>query len=139
MTMVEDVAVLLESQFDWLRRPSTAATPEEGNLFLTDLPDAPNDAVGLYQYPGEPPDRTLGNHSNYEKPRLQVLVRDSSSANANTRSYEICNFLKTINGQTVNGVYYLQIFPVSSPAELGPDSNQRQQWTTNFMVWKEWA
>lgn len=137
-TMVEDIAVALEGQFVWLRRPSTVVGPAIGNLYLSDLPDAPDDAVALYQYPGEPPARTLGNSTAYEKPRLQVLIRNNSSNLANQQAYEITNFLKYINSETVNGVYYLQVFPVSSPAELGPDSKNRQRWAVNFSVWKEW-
>lgn len=138
--MVEEVATELEAQFpDWLYRPSKAPPNTQGTLYLSDLPDLPDAAVALYQYPGEMPDLRLGNHVAYEKPRLQVLVRNKSAALANTQSYQIMQFLNQINSQMFGGVYYVRIVSESSPAELGPDAAQRQRWTTNFAVHKYWS
>lgn len=139
MSMVDELAQALEAQFPWLVRPSDATGGVEGNLFTRDLPDAPDSAVALYQYGGQNPERALGATYIYEKPRLQVMVRDFDPSLAESRAYDIMRFLNSINGDTVSGTYYVDVTSLGSPGEVGPDPKGRQKVSTNYQVWKEYS
>lgn len=138
MTMVEEVGTLLDAQFSWLTLPSNTAPGVPGSLFLGQLPDGAQDsAVAIYQYGGEDLEEALNNSVLYEKPRLQVLVRDMLYEEAFSRSYKILKFLRQQVSVTLSGVYYLKIKPLGTPAELGPDPQDRQRVSVNYSVWKD--
>lgn len=134
--MPQDMAVYLDATLAWLSRPSTVVAPAEANFFIMDMPDLPDFCVAVYQYGGEAPDQTFGNSSVTRKPRLQVVVRDRRADVAMNRAEEIYDVLKEIKEQTVNGVYYNRVTPVSEPSEIGPDSGGRERVTCNYSVWK---
>ena len=137
--MVDDVASLLDAEFDWLLLPSNAGIGQTANLFLLSLPDSPDSAVALYQYSGEPSLETMSNSSAVERPRLQVLVRDPEVDVAYKRAQKIFNYLRSdaFKGVSINGVFYHKITPVSSPGDIGPDTDNRHRVTTNYSVWKD--
>lgn len=136
--MVEEIGTLLDTQFSWLQLPSTTAPGVAGSLFLNEMPDGgQDDAVALYQYGGEDLEDSLNNGVFYEKPRLQVLVRDRLVENAFTKSYQILKFLRLQLSVTIGGVYYVAIKPLGTPAELGPDPQDRQRVSVNYSVWKQ--
>lgn len=137
MSMVEEVGTLLDAQFSWLTLPSNTGPGVPGSLFLNELPDGAQDsAVAIYQYGGEDLEETLNNTAVYEKPRLQVLVRDPNVEEAFIRSYQILKFLRLQVSVTLSGVYYIKIKPLGTPAELGPDPQDRQRVSVNYSVWK---
>ena len=137
--MVSEVAALLVTEFDWLVRPEEAQDGQEGNLFENNLPDTPDNSVGLYEYGGGPPRQTLGNKNPTENPRLQVLVRHFNVETALERSRQIMRFLITINDQELSGVRYIKISAASGPGGLGTDSEDRHRFSTNYEVEKEWS
>lgn len=136
--MVEEIGTLLDAQFSWLTLPSNTAPGVPGSLFLNEMPDGAQDnAVALYQYGGEDLEEALNNTALYEKPRLQVLVRDKFVEDAFARSYLILKFLRLQASVTLSGVRYIKIKPLGTPAELGPDPQDRQRVSVNYSVWKE--
>lgn len=48
------------------------------NLFVGLEPDSPDDCVTVFDYPGGPPEVTLGNDSQYYRPSVQIRVRNSN-------------------------------------------------------------
>jgi len=132
----QDVAVALDAQFDWALLPSSAVSPAVGNLFIQDLPDDPDGAIAVFQYGGSAPEETLGNPVLIEKPRTQIIVRDVDITVAFSRSYEIFFWLTALKQVSLNGVSYMRIRPIASPAELGPDSANRQRVVVNYEVWR---
>lgn len=138
--MVSEVAAALAQEFSgWLFRPEEVQPGQEGNLFENNLPDTPDNSVGLYEYGGGPPRQTLGNQNPTENPRLQVLVRHFDVETALERSKQIMKFLITINDQELSGVRYIKISAASGPGALGTDSEDRHRFSTNFEVEKEWS
>lgn len=138
--MVSEVAALLAAQFpNWLTRPEDAVDSLTGNLFEQNLPNEPDNAVGLYEYGGAAPRQTLGNKNPTENPRLQVLVRHTNVETALQWSKLIMHFLITINDQELSGVKYVKISAASGPGGLGTDSEDRHRYSTNFQVEKEWS
>lgn len=108
-----------------------------GNLFLYDLPELPDNSVGLLQYGGTPPTETFGVPLLQEHPRLQVTVRHSDIATAFSWSYSIMQVLTSIKNQTIGGVRFLRVRTVSSPFEIGPDAKNLERVMTNYEVSKE--
>lgn len=137
--MASEVAALLAAHFDWLLRPEDAVNSLDGNLFEQNLPNEPDNAVGLYEYGGAAPRQTLGNRNPTENPRLQVLVRHVEVETALQWSKLIMHYLITINDQELSGVRYIKISAASGPGGLGTDSEDRHRYSTNFQVEKEWS
>jgi hypothetical protein len=137
--MVDDIGQVIDAEFDWLIRPSAAVAGDVPNLFFLLLPDSPDFAVALYQYPASPPaGLTMTNQKGIERPRLQVLVRSPKVNEAYDRSYDIYNFILSgaFKGVTLNGEFYQTIEGASSPGDVGPDDKARHRVTTNYTVWK---
>jgi len=144
MTMVKEVAVALEAQFDdgeyKLIRSEFTPPGVNGTLYELSLPDTPDNAVALYEYPGSEPMQTLGGHIPQENVSLQVMVRHKSATKALEWSKRITKYLITINGVELSGVYYMKVSSKNSaPTDLGPDANNRRRYTSNFSVAKNWS
>jgi len=86
MTMIKEIAVDLESVFSSgeykLIRSEFTPAGQNGTLYELSLPDTPDNAVALYEYPGSAPMRTLGGHIPQENVSLQVMVRHKSATKA---------------------------------------------------------
>jgi len=144
MTMVDEVATALEAQFDdgeyKLIRSEFTAPEVDGTLYELNLPDTPDNAVALYEYPGSAPMRTLGGKTPQENVSLQVMVRHTSATKALEWAKRITRYLITINGQELSGVYYMLVeSKTSAPTDLGPDAKNRRRYTANFSVAKNWS
>jgi hypothetical protein len=144
MTMVKEVATALEAEFNdgeyKLVRSQFTPPGVNGTLYELALPDTPDNAVALYEYPGTSPMRTLGGHIPQENVSLQVMVRHKSATKALEWAKRITRYLITINGQELSGVYYMLIeSKTSAPTDIGPDSNNRRRFTCNFSVAKNWS
>lgn len=135
--MVEAVASLLDAQFSWLIRPSSAGVGETANFYLYSMPDTPDEAYAIYQYPGQAPQRNMRVGTVIEKPRLQVLARGPKILPVMTNMKLIRDFLASQQDVTIAGVHYLDIYPNAEPGEIGPDTKARQRVTCNFQVLKE--
>jgi hypothetical protein len=136
--MLEELADYMDSQFSWLTLPSNATSGQEANFFKGKLPDTPDFAVAIYQYGGSKPFRTFGRVL-FEKPRLQVMVRSFDYTEASNRSYEILRLLTPIASQYIGGTRYLQVEALGSPGKIGPDPKNRERFTMNYEVWKDWS
>jgi len=144
MTMIKEIAVDLESVFSSgeykLIRSEFTPAGQNGTLYELSLPDTPDNAVALYEYPGSAPMRTLGGHIPQENVSLQVMVRHKSATKALEWAKRITKYLITINGKELSGVYYMMVeSKTSAPTDLGPDSNNRRRFTCNFSVAKNWS
>jgi hypothetical protein len=144
MTLVKEIASALEAEFSsgeyTLIRSEHTPPGQNGTLYELNLPDTPDNAVALYEYPGSAPMRTLGGYIPQENVSLQVMVRHKSATKALEWAKRITKYLITINGEELSGVYYMLVeSKTSSPMDLGPDSNNRRRFTCNFSVAKNWS
>lgn len=104
-------------------------------IFYGQMPETPDDCVTLFEYAGEPPEDTH-DAQHYEKPGLQVLVRDTSYSDARTKIASISALLHTLANTSLTGTKYLYIRAVQSPFVLERDSSNRVVMAQNFIVTK---
>ena len=103
------------------------------NLFLSLMPDKPDNCIALFEYAGSPPDL----HWNGEYPGLQVRVRNKSYAAARTKIEETMKKLHGLHEQMLSGTRYLLIKARGSPEVLKRDNNNRVELFVNFEIIKE--
>ena len=115
------------------------------NIFVGTLPDTPDDCVAVVETGGIAPDHTMGAGpatiigaatAAVERPRFQILVRDTSYAKARVVSQQSHNLLDGLVDRTINSVLYHRIEAVQSPIDIGRDDNDRQMFSLNFDVVK---
>ena len=137
MSMLSELAQYLADQGHGI----VAAGGDTGTIFAGQLPDRPDDCVGLLESGGEPPIETFGAaaDANPERPRLQVLVRAGAENYDAGRAlaYAVWKALHEVANQTIGGVFYQSIRALQSPAGLGRDDSQRWEWSINFQITKQ--
>ena len=106
------------------------------NFFGGLMPNSPDDATALFEYPGEPPTYTMGTQPTpvISHPRIQILCRSVSYATGRALIEAIVRALETIMNTTVNGVYYERIERVADPALLHRDAARRTFFSANMAV-----
>lgn len=110
-----------------------------GNIFRDFFPpDAPDRGVCIYQLPGSPDQRGLGNTIMWENPRMRIRVRGpvNGFAQAKLDSEHIRDLLKVVTNQTVSGTFYMAIRPSGKPAAEALDPTSRPIFYTEYEVMK---
>lgn len=109
------------------------------DLFLSQMKDAPDDAIAIYEYAGNQPSKLGGNRS----PGIQIKTRSASYEDARAKIDDIYTLLSKIGneyeddapeGVTINGTTYLHFETVQEPFSVGPDDNGRHILTQNFIA-----
>jgi hypothetical protein len=103
------------------------------DMFLSQMPDQPDNCIALFEYAGSPPDL----HWAGEYPGLQVRVRNKSYAAARSKIGEVIEKLHGLHEQTLSGTRYLLIKARGSPEVLKRDNNNRIELFVNFEIIKE--
>lgn len=99
-------------------------------------PAIPEDAVALYEYPGEPPLHVKGRKAPvHELPRFQVLTRSKFYAAARTKAEEIYRILDGFSGE-IEGTGYGRITALQSPFFLSRDDGNRTLIACNYTTMK---
>lgn len=114
-------------------------------LFLTPFPDQAQDAaVCMIEYGGGEAVRAFGNPRSapvYERPRVQLTVRDGSSnfATARAKAEDIYQAVDATFSTTIGSALYLKMVALQPPFHLGSadDDNSRHRFVFNVEVWKE--
>lgn len=109
------------------------------NLFLSLLPETPDNVVAIIENSGVAPVFTQGSSHlpRIERPEIQVLVRNDSYATGRALAETIYRLLTQVTNQTIGSVLYHRIEAISSPQLLERDQNYKSVFTTNFYVMKE--
>lgn len=110
-----------------------------GNIFSDFFPpSAPDRAAAVYQLPGSPNQRGLGNTVMWENPRLRIRVRAAANsfAEAKLDSDHIRDLLRAVTNQPVSGTFYLAIRPSGEPAVEALDPSNRPVFYTEYEVMK---
>jgi hypothetical protein len=131
MATLNDIGTYLDAQLGSL----TLGT----NLFLGRLPTDPDKCVALLEYGGSTPVSTLGSDAmpRMELPRIQVLSRDVTYADARSLAISIWLVIEGILNETLSGTLYQRVSAVQSVFPLERDSAQRAVFAQNFQVFKE--
>ena len=117
--------MILEDIGDLLTSGGVATTVYRGFL-----PDTPDEAVAVYEYPGQEPIRAMRSSPGQpvaERPRVQVVCRaaaweyDRSRQKAN----DAWRLMEGLGERTINGTRYLFVRTLQSPFLLQRDEAQR--------------
>jgi len=131
MALLEDIAAVIDS--------NSVTFTLGTNLFIGRLPDDPDLCCAIYQYGGEEPLKTMGGDAMppIEEPRIQVIIRATGYATAQSTITTIWGYLEAILNENLTGDRYLRVSAVQSPFPLERDSQDRILFAQNFRVQKE--
>jgi len=109
------------------------------DLYLSLLPDSPDNVVALFENTGIVPVSTLGstNLPQIERPELQFIVRNTSYATGRTLANTLWELLTSVSNSTIEGTLYHRIEATSSPFVFERDQSRRVLFSCNFNVMKE--
>jgi len=108
-------------------------------IFEGQVPDDMNAGIGLFEYPGAPPDYSLDDPGvHIEKPRFQVYCRHTDYTTGRALIETVYEALAKVVNQALSGTTYLRIEPLGSPFQLTPprDGQGRWEWRCNFTTEK---
>jgi hypothetical protein len=128
-----------------LARDLTTLIVADGNgtegtdLFIGDLPAAPDACAAVIEYPGTNAVRFFSTLSVNENPRAQVKVRGVAFdyANPRNRIERIYQALMNRGSVVVNNTRYLDLEPLQPPFALEQDKNSRWVFAMNLAAMKE--
>lgn len=109
------------------------------DLFLSQMPDSPDDLVTVYEYAGNPAARMADNRS----PGIQIRARAVTYADARTKIESVYALLDAVGneyndatseGVTINSTLYLRFQAVQEPFPIGVDDNGRHELAQNFIA-----
>ena len=98
------------------------------DLFLSRMPDKPDECIALYEYDGGPPMQTLGPIGiALDRVRIQVMARGGRDdyPSVRDRMLGIRLDLATITDETILGYRILRASPQGYPTLMGYDDNNR--------------
>lgn len=110
------------------------------DLFLSLMPDTPDNVVALYESTGGVvPVSTMGstNLPQIERPELQIIVRNTSYSTGRTLANTLWELLTAVSNTTIESTLYHRIESTSSPFVFDRDDSRRVLFSCNFNVMKE--
>lgn len=122
MTTAMDIAAYLQTQ-----ALGTVGT----NIFYGFLPDTPDNAIAIYDTSGRPSEL-----HEIDRPNFQVVVRNTSYANAASVIESIQALLQNVTNTTINSQFYASISNLQAPFSAGWDSEKRVEFKQNYVTIK---
>lgn len=101
------------------------------NLFIGQEPASPDNCVTIFDTPGFPRDTFYDPTLRYQRPSVQVRVRNKSY----TAGWAVINGITEVlhnQRMTINGMEYTAMFCSQEPAMLDYDENGRPRFVTTF-------
>lgn len=126
--MLEALAARLQS--------ASVAVPGT-DLFLGLMPNSPDECVAIYEYSGAAPLEVLvDDDATLERPSVQVMTRAGRNDYPTARALmiEVRDALSAITDETISGVRFLRVQPLTSINALGVDDNERPRFTLSFQA-----
>lgn len=119
-----------------------AALPEltlGSNFFEGLLPNKPDTACSIYEYPGSPDEYLMGPSTlpAFSHPRIQTIVRSPDYEDGRVLIETVVRALETITNLAINGTMYYRIERVAAPSLLHRDALRRCFFVCNFAVTQE--
>lgn len=102
MSLTEDVCLLLDE------RGYGTYDPVGGNIFPGDLPPEPDFAFAVTPYPGAASDVK----NSYERPRVQITVRDNNYHVAEQTAVALHGDLARLSGRPLGDAWLVLVVPV---------------------------
>lgn len=94
------------------------------DLFISRMPNSPNNCITLYDISGASPDIGLQKEI-YYRDGVQFVVRNNSYVEAMAAAWDIIESLQGRAGEIWNDVYYALILTMMTPSILGYDQSNR--------------
>lgn len=109
------------------------------NLFEGLLPNKPDTAAAIYEYPGDPDEYLMGPNSlpAFSHPRVQLVVRALDYEPGRVLIETVMRQLETITNEAINGTMYYRVERTSAPSLLHRDPIRRCFFVVNFAVTQE--
>jgi len=129
-SVVEDIRNMIEAE-------SSLGLTLGDNLHLYKEPAMPDNTVSIFETPGIGPLGMLDSNEDskhYERPSIQVRIRNTDPQIGFALAYEIFNVLQARAHETWGDYYYSIIYAVASPAMLDWDANNRLRIVLNFNI-----
>jgi hypothetical protein len=117
---------------DILAGTSSLALTFGTDLFVSQMPDTPDQCVAVYDTGGYDQDADIS----YERPTVQVRVRGTKGGyvNAYSLTQNIRDTLHALANYTINGARYIAIWCQGDILSLGYDDNHRPLLSVNFLI-----
>jgi hypothetical protein len=106
-------------------------------IFASSMPNEPDEAVCVYEYPGMAPTFVQGSAAiDLEHPRVQCVFRGEQGDYETPRdtAETAYRYLAGVANQSLSSTRYLNIMPLQSPFSLGPDGNGRPRVAFNLQI-----
>lgn len=104
------------------------------SIFLAQEPTNPDNTVTVFDTPGLPNDLTLDKEEKYERPSVQIRVRNNNYQTGWALANNIKNTLHGRANETWGAAYYSLIEVVSDPSMLDYDNNGRPRFILNISL-----
>lgn len=119
---------------DMLEAQSSLALTFNVNLFVGKEPPEPDNAVTIFDTGGPQPELTFNRNEIYQRPAIQIKVRDNDYEVGWPLINDIRNVLHGRGHEVWNGTTYELIQCRAEPTFLGWDDNNRPWFTVNFLI-----
>lgn len=119
---------------DMIEAESSLGLTFATDLFIGREPLSPDDCVTIFDTPGFPPDLTLNKTEIYNRPSIQIRVRDRSYTTGWNLINNLKVFLHGLAHETWNSSYYSLIECSIEPAHLEWDKHDRAVFVTTFDI-----
>jgi hypothetical protein len=103
------------------------------NLFLSLMPESPDNCMAVYENSGAPPLYTFG-ATRLVRPEMQIYVRNTSYEQGRSDCQEVFEIFVDLTETTVNDKVYHRVEPNGSPGLISRDDNGRCLFSMNFAV-----
>jgi hypothetical protein len=103
-------------------------------LFVGQEPVNPINSVTIFDTPGFPPQLTYDPTEKYEKPAIQIRVRNASYIAGYQLAYNIKDVLHGLSNHIQNGTTYVLIQCMQDPFLLDYDSAGHPRFVCNFDI-----
>jgi hypothetical protein len=123
----EDIIDMLEAQ-------SALGLTYATNLFRGREPSSPRNCVTVYDTMGFAPDLDLDGNNGYERPSVQIRVRNADYDTGLELAQSIKDVLHGVSQETWNTTLYSVIYCSSGPALLDWDDNNNARFVLNFNI-----
>ena len=105
-------------------------------MFGNNMPSTPANLIGIYESTGFEPVRAM-TANKMEVLNLQILVRNTSSIAGQNKAKAVLALLDRFKGM-IGAVEYYSILARHSPFPIGADENERERWSCNYIVHRQW-
>ena len=104
------------------------------NLFIGKEPSEPMNCVTIFDTPGFPANLTLTGQQGYERPSVQIRVRNQDYVNGWAQIQSIKDLLHGRANETWNGTLYTMVVCSSGPFFFDWDLKGRARFVVNFNI-----